>query len=397
MYDRRDFLKHSSLLALTPTVPCFLAQTARAAAPRKDDRVLVVIQLDGGNDGINTLVPFADDGYAKNRKRLRLPKGRLIKLGDQVGLHPSMGDFGKLWESQRLAVVQGVGYPNPNRSHDISMAIWQTCQFDRQEQNTHGWLGRALDQGSRPKDGSPTAFFIGDEQPPVALRGRRSVAAAVNRIEDFVLPERAVTAKPNQPDPSENLEAFLQRTSLDAYITAERLTEIAKKSAGGSSYPRTTLAGRLRLISRLIKAGFGTRVFYAVQSGYDTHAAQLPNHSGLLRELSGAVFAFLEDLRAVKLDDRVAVICFSEFGRRVKENASLGTDHGTAGPVFLAGPKVKAGLHAKYPSLADLENGDLKMSVDFRRIYAALLEHWLGIRSKNALVGSFKPLDLFNV
>ena len=256
MFDRRSMLKRSGLIALAPSVPVFLTRCADAAAEGKSDgRKLVIIQLDGGNDGINTLVPFADDGYAKNRQRLRLPKDRLIKLGDQVGLHPSMGDFGKLWESQRLAVVQGVGYPNPNRSHDISMAIWQTCQFDRREQNTHGWLGRALDQASRPKDGSPAAFLIGDEQPPVALRGRRSVAAAVNRIEDFVLPDSTVTAKPNQPVPSENLESFLQRTSLDAYTTADRLAEIAKKSAGGSSYPRTTLAGRLQLISRLIKAG----------------------------------------------------------------------------------------------------------------------------------------------
>lgn len=151
------------------------------------------------------------------------------------------------------------------------------------------------------------------------------------------------------------------------------------------------MANRLRLVSRLIKSGFGTRVFYAVQSGYDTHASQLPTHSNLLGDLSNSVFAFLEDLRASKLDDRVAILCFSEFGRRVDENASLGTDHGTAGPVFLAGPRVKPGFHARTPSLEDLANDDLKMSVDFRRVYAAVLQNWLGISSTS----SHEPLDLF--
>lgn len=392
MFNRRDFLWRSSLLSLAPTVPAFLANTARAAEVKPDDRILVVIQLDGGNDGINTVVPFADEDYAIHRKQLKLPMDQLIKLDDEVGLHQAMGDFGKLWESDRLAVVQGVGYPNPNRSHDVSMAIWQTCSFDRQEHNTHGWLGRALDQTPRPKDGSPSAMLVGDEQPPIAIRGRRSVASAINRIDEFTLPDTVVTSNAGTDLSSNDLASFVQRSAVDAFATAERLSDLAAKPDTGASYPNTKLANRLSLISRLIKSGFGTRVFYAVQSGYDTHAAQLPSHFRLLRELSSGVFAFLEDLRASKLDDRVAVLCFSEFGRRVKENASLGTDHGTAGPVFLASPSINSGLHAKTPSLGDLAKGDLKMSVDFRQVYSSVLKDWLGISP----AFTQEPLDLFS-
>ncbi len=391
MFDRRDFLKRSSLLSLAPTVPAFLANAARATEAEDDGRILVVIQLDGGNDGINTVVPFADEAYAKHRKRLKLPTDRLIKLNDEVALHQAMGDFGKLWESDRLAVVQGVGYPNPNRSHDVSMAIWQTCSFDRQEHNTHGWLGRALDETQRPADGSPSAMLVGNEQPPIAIRGRRSVAAAIERIDEFRLPETTVAANVGSDASANDLTSFVQRSSVDALATAERLSDLATKPDANATYPNTKLADRLSLISRLIKSGFGTRVFYAVQSGYDTHAAQLPSHFRLLRELSGGVFAFLEDLRAAKLDDRVTVLCFSEFGRRVKENASLGTDHGTAGPVFLAGPGVNAGLHAKTPRLSDLAKGDLKMSVDFRQVYSSVLNDWLGIQPAFAQ----EPLKLF--
>lgn len=182
----------------------------------------------------------------------------------------------------------------------------------------------------------------------------------------------------------------MQRSSLDAYATAERLRDIAKRPDKSAIYPNSDLATRLSLISRLIKSEFGTRVFYTVQSGYDTHAVQLQTHFRLLRDLSGAVFAFLEDLRASKLDDRVTILCFSEFGRRVTENASLGTDHGTAGPVFLAGPNVKPGLHTKRSSLGELGDGDLKMSVDFRRIYSSVLQKWLRTRPLES-----EPLDLF--
>jgi uncharacterized protein (DUF1501 family) len=397
MLSRRAFLKSSSLIALAPTAPGFLLQTARAAKPQRDGRILVVIQLDGGNDGINTIVPFADEGYPKHRKLLRLPTTGLIKVNDHVGLHPSMTGAGKLLESGRLAIVQGVGYPNPNRSHFESMAIWHTARFDPEERNGLGWLGRALDDQERRDVRKPDCVFVGGAQLPTALRGRRCVASALTRPEDFVIaPE--VKAKPaSDMQPKEDLTAFVRRATLDAYTTAERMAEVVRAKADGAGYPATALAGELQLMARLIKADVGTRVFYTRQSGYDTHAAQLGTHAALLGELAGAMQAFLDDLTAAKLAERVVLLTFSEFGRTVKENGSAGTDHGTAGPVLLAGLPVQAGLVGSTPSLLQLDakHGDLKMGLDFRRVYATVLESWLGLPARMALGGEFERLPLF--
>jgi uncharacterized protein (DUF1501 family) len=392
--SRRDFLKTASLVALAPTVPAFLARAARSAAPRPDDRVLVVIQLDGGNDGINTVVPFKDEGYAKYRKALHLSKDRLIGLQDGLGFHPALGGFDKLFEAGRLAVVQGVGYPNPNRSHFESMAIWHTARLDPEGHTDSGWLGRALDAAPRPADGAPASLFVGTEAPPTALRGRRVAASALARLEDFLLTvddPRPAYAGPGEGD---DVSAFVRRSVLDAYATAGRMAEVARAGGGPLRHPTTALAERLSLIARLLKAGSGARIFYTLQAGYDTHGGQEGVHPGLLAELSGAVTEFLDDLAAARLADRVAVLCFSEFGRRVQENASAGTDHGTAGPVFLAGPQIKGGLVGRTPSLLDLDDGDLKMGIDFRRIYATVLEDWLGLPAEKALGAAFDKLPL---
>jgi uncharacterized protein (DUF1501 family) len=397
MLSRRAFLKSSTLMALAPTVPGFLVQTARAARPERDGRILVVVQLDGGNDGINTVVPFADDGYAKHRKLLRLPTPQLIKVSDQVGLHPSMTGAGKLLESRRLAIVQGVGYPNPNRSHFESMAIWHTARFDPDERNGLGWLGRALDGRERRDVSNPDSVFVGGAQLPAALRGRKCVASALTRPEDFVLaPE--VKAKPGSGAAAQDdLAAFVRRATLDAYTTADRMAEVIRAKDDGAGYPATELARELRLMARLIKTDLGTRVYYTRQSGYDTHSAQLGTHAALLGELAGAMQAFLDDLAAARLADRVVVLTFSEFGRTVQENGSAGTDHGTAGPVLVAGPSVKPGLVGRAPSLLELDakHGDLKMGLDFRRVYATVLEDWLGLPARTALGGTFERLPLF--
>jgi uncharacterized protein (DUF1501 family) len=389
MLTRRNFLKSSALLSLAPTVPGFLARTARAVAPERDARVLVVLQLDGGNDGLNTLVPFADPEYAKLRPSLKVATGRLLKVNDRFGLHPSLTGFSKLLEAGSLGVVPGVGYPNPNRSHFRSMAIWQSARFDPEEHNGLGWLGRALDGSD--KAGNPAALLVGPESPPVALRGRRSVAAALDRVEDLTLIEPMARATP--AGSSEDLLGFVRRATLDSYATADRLAGLAGKGTD-AAYPDTGLGRRLRLAARLLKADLGTRVFYAVQSGYDTHASQNFQHAGLLNELAGAVKAFFDDLTAAKIADRVALMVFSEFGRTVKENGSAGTDHGTAAPVFLAGPGVKAGVTGTQPSLTDLAGGEPKMTTDFRRVYATLLEDWLGMPAAAALAGPFEKLPL---
>jgi uncharacterized protein (DUF1501 family) len=395
MLTRRDFLRHSSLVALAPAVPGFLASTARAARPENDGRVLVVVQLDGGNDGLNTVVPFGDDSYGRLRRVLRLPPNQLVKVGDGVGLHFGLRPLGRLLEKGQVAVVQGVGYPNPNRSHFRSMAIWHTARFDPEEHNGLGWLGRALDGGAPPRGGEPGALFVGLEQPPVALRGRRATASALARLEDFAFEGGNDPRAVPEGAEGDDLAAFVRRTTLEAYATAQRLEEAARTQDGCVNYPSGELAQRLRLVARLLKSGFRTRVYYTLQPGYDTHSLQLVGHAGLLDELARALAAFFDDLTAAKLADRVAVLCFSEFGRTIRENASGGTDHGTAGPVLLLGPGVRGGLAGRAPSLTDLVAGEPKMTVDFRQVYASVLADWLGLEPRAAVGGAFEKLPLF--
>jgi uncharacterized protein (DUF1501 family) len=410
MPSRRAFLRTSlrasTLVALAPTVPAFLTRAARAAPAERDGKTLVVIELAGGNDGLNTVVPFKDEGYRRHRKVLRLPADQLCTVNREIGLHPAMREAAGLLEDGRLAVVQGVGYPNPSRSHFHSMAIWQTARPDiprpkgdtasDEHKTLYGWIGQALDGGRGPADGSAAAVYVGEDDPPVAFRGRRARTSTVSRPEDAVLTLAGRTGTDSvDPENGSELAAFVRRSTLDAYATSERMAEVLRVKDAGAGYPPTRLAARLRDVARLIKGGLGTRVYYTSQSGYDTHTFQLPAQADLLGELSGALKAFLDDLAAAKLAERVAVLCFSEFGRRVAENGSQGTDHGTAGPVFLAGVPVRGGLVGLTPSLADLEDGDLKMTTDFRRVYATVLEEWLGLSAREALGGTFAKLPLF--
>jgi uncharacterized protein (DUF1501 family) len=409
MLSRRAFLRTSlntsTLVALAPSVPGFLARTARAAPAAPDGRVLVVVQLDGGNDGLNTVVPYADEAYARHRRALRVPTDGLHTVTKEVGLHPDMGDAARLLEDGRLAIVQGVGYPNPERSHFKSMAIWHSADVnlprgdtvDAESKAVYGWIGQALDEGRKPAAGAPAAQFVGRGPMPAALRSRRSAASAIARLEDSVLALPGAAPPPGTADEAgDDLAAFVRRSTLDAYSTSERVAPLLRAEDKGARYPASGLAGRLRLVARLIKGAGGTRVYYTSQGGYDTHFGQVETHARLLGELSGALKAFLDDLAAAKLAERVAVLCFSEFGRRVRENGSRGTDHGTAGPVFLAGPGVRPGLVGAPPSLTDLdENGDLKAGVDFRRVYAAVLADWLRLPSRSAQAGSLEALPLF--
>jgi uncharacterized protein (DUF1501 family) len=386
-------------------VPGFLARTARAAEPKRDARVLVVIQLDGGNDGINTVIPYTDEGYDKHRRALRLLTRRLVKVNDRVGLHYALGDVAKLLEGGRLAFVQGVGYPNPSRSHFRSMAIWQTARFDIGEENSSegassnrvGWIGRALDAAG-PADGTTGALYVGAGTLPTAVRARRARVSSLADPKDFALaPEVKVKSSPAGGGEGDDLTAFVRRNALDGYATADRMAQVVRAPDGAARYPATQLAADLRLIARLIKADTGTRVFYARQGGYDTHSAQYNTHLTLLGELGGAIKALHDDLSASRLADRVAVMAFSEFGRTVKENGSAGTDHGTAGPILVVGPKLSGPLVGETPSLTDLDpkHGDLRVGLDFRRVYATLLHDWLGLPAEAALGQKFERLPLF--
>ena len=257
------------------------------------------------------------------------------------------------------------------------MSIWQTARLDLEEHGGPGWIGRSLDEQAKTGEtaiaaGTPALYYRRRSAPP-ALRGRRAGAASLERIEDLTLPtgwDRSMLAARlgNQAEPDDSLTAYVRRSVLDAYACSQRLDELTRRNTTvAATYPDTGLAGKLRTIAQLLKAELGARVFYTSQSGYDTHAGQLNTHYGLLSELSGGIKAFVDDLTAAKLSDRVTVMCFSEFGRRVAENGSAGTDHGTAGLVMLAGPGVRPGVHGSVPSLTDLVDGDPKISTDFRQ------------------------------
>jgi len=411
--SRRRFLQtalgSSTLLSAGLTVPAFLARSAWAASDQAGgqqsgagEKILVVVQLSGGNDGLSTVVPFADDGYGRNRIVLRIPNEQVLKLNDQLGLHPQMTGFKKLFESQRLSIVQGVGYPNPDRSHFRSMDIWHTAKPER-EDKTDGWLGRCIDCEAREAGQDVPALHLGPNQLPLALVSQRTPVPSIESMAGFrlqtaggalplsALGQLAEAARPDAPP----LLDFLRRSTLNAYASSAQVQEALKEERSAANYPDFALAQRLKQIAQLIDAKLSTRLYYVSLDGFDTHANQGPAQAALLNQLSASVTAFVEDLAQRGHLDRVLVVCFSEFGRRVRENASQGTDHGTAAPVFLAGGRVAGGLIGAHPSLSDLDGeGDLKFHTDFRRLYASILDGWLGCPSEKVLSQRFEPLAI---
>jgi uncharacterized protein (DUF1501 family) len=394
MYNRRKFLtrtlKGATLLSVGTMVPRFIADTARAAEAGKDT-VLVVVELTGGNDGLNTVIPYADDLYHKARPTLRYTKDQVIRLDDHVGLHPAMGSFRQLWQQGQLAVVQGVGYPNSTRSHFEDMDVWQSA--DPRRVLKTGWLGRAgSDLQGRSAD--VPLMHIGPSRLPLALHGAPGGAISVNNGHPYRLElgggtvsqqkaRRRLLEDLSSPAGAgeEDLLAFVQRRQVQTLTTIDRMEEVLRSGAG---FQPTALGQRLQLIARLIMLGFGTRVFYAAMEGsqFDTHANQGPMHQKLLSELADAVTQFFNVLKPGGQDKRVRLLTFSEFGRRVQENGSKGTDHGAASCLFVAGAKGVIGDH---PRLDDLDSGDLKPKIDFRRVYATLLDGWLGCDSRAVL------------
>jgi uncharacterized protein (DUF1501 family) len=398
MFTRRQFLTRtlqgSSLVALGAVVPQFVARTAQAAAPGKDN-VLVVLEMSGGNDGLNTVIPYADDLYHKARPTLRQTKDVVVRLDDHVGLHSGMQGFRPLWEQGQLAVVQGVGYPNPDRSHFESMDVWQSA--DPQRNTKTGWLGRTAVVIDNRSGGVPI-LHLGPSRLPLALTGAPGGGAvSVSDQNSFRLEvgggkagqqkaRRRLLAELSNPtgEGEGNLESFVRRRQVQTLTAVENLRELLE---GPNAVPRqgSGLTQKLQLVAGLIAKGFGTRIFYVNLDGFDTHADQGPMHQKLLAELADSVGGFFRTLKTSGNDGRVRLMTFSEFGRRVQENGSRGTDHGAASCVFVAGPSAKGGVVGKHPSLSDLDAGDLKYHTDFRRIYATLLDTWLGCDSKTVL------------
>jgi uncharacterized protein (DUF1501 family) len=314
----------------------------------------------------------------------------------------------KVLEKGKLAIVQGVGYPNPDRSHFRAMEIWETARLENDSKGIEtGWLGRALDSRAAKLGEDPPGLHVGGRALPLALKTKKTEVPSVGSLESYKL-QLAGTDQERQAERTalnqlagadrrsdDPLLGFISRTTLAAYESSGRLEQLAQKKQSGLKYPNFGLARRLELIAQIIKADFGTRIFYTSLDGFDTHANQLGTHAALLTELSDSVEAFHSDLSSTGHSDRVALLTFSEFGRRVQENASAGTDHGAAAPVFVVGPVAKPGLLGKHPSLDDLDEGDLKFHTDFRSVYASLIGDWLNLSAETVVGSGFKPTPLF--
>ncbi len=412
MPDRRDFLRRSTLLGFGASVPGFVGRSALHAQPTgtagSADTVLVVVQLTGGNDGLNTVVPYRNADYYRLRPTIGVPREQLKPIGNDLGLHPGMDMLARLFNDRgAVAVVQGVGYPNPSQSHFRSMDVWHAASTA--EALSEGWIGKALK--ARPL---PAFHLTGpNEAAPLAIAGAPVRVPSVASLDDFRLrlasasgadqaAQRGVMTGAAQPpaDPrTPGLLDFVARTQLNTYSSSDRLAAVGRTYEPRVPYPETAFATKLKLAAQLIDAGVGARVFYVSLDGFDTHAGQggaAGQHATLLKQFADGVSAFYRDLSERGQKDRVCVLTFSEFGRRAHENGSRGTDHGSGAPVFLVGGKVKGGVVGEHPPIVNLTDGNLPHATDFRRVYAAVLDRWLGVDSRTVLGAGFPPLELFS-
>ncbi len=396
---RRSLLRASGVLGATALASGFgkvgldtvLARAGTDPLPAGTP-ILVVLTLYGGNDGLNTLVPFADPAYHSARPGLALAPDTVLRLDDDFGLNPGLAHVATEFGAGRVAIVQGVGYPGADRSHFRSMDVWQTASPATPA--TSGWLGRWLDASG----GDPLLALGIDEVLPPLLVGERSVAAALSPTTRPVRPVvgRTLAAlasnAPRSGGPAETEATAAVRASYAAY---GRLASLAAGVENGDPVPTDRLAAQLRVVARCIRAGAPTRVYAASLAGFDTHAGELATQRSLLTRVDGALAGFRTALAGHERARDVVVLAYSEFGRRVAANASDGTDHGTAGPVFLLGDRVRGGLHGERPSLTGLDRGDLRTTTDFRSVYAAVLARVLDTDPERVLPpGSPGPLDL---
>lgn len=432
-FTRREFLSTGLVMASAAvTIPYFLNRSAFGlpmAAPGgksipgvPEDHVLVVVQLGGGNDGLNMVVPYGERAYYNARPQIGIPENKVIKLSKaQVGLHPAMKPIAEMYDAGICTIVQGTGYPNPNRSHFKSMDIWHTADTDA---TGDGWLGRYFDseccgygkgESGKPedaprKDPNPQIGIAIGSAAPLAMKGRASSAISFENADlfrwtgkdvnknlvdtyDRITRQEGASIQAVGGDPNSNA-AFLTRTALDAQVSSDTIRR-AVATPSRTPYPNSPLANQLKMVAAMINAKLSTRVYYVTMGGFDTHAQQggeNGRHAQLLTQFSQAMKAFYEDLKASGNDGRVLSMSFSEFGRRVGQNASNGTDHGTAAPMMLFGPMVSPGVANDHPSLTDLDAGDLKFTTDFRCVYASILESWLRADSRKILEGSYKPM-----
>ena len=370
------------------------------------NRTLLVVQLSGGNDGLNTLVPYTQQTYYNSRPTLALNKSDLLPLNGDVALHPNMTALQSLYNSNRVAIVQGAGYPNPNRSHYESMKIWQTASPNETMQT--GWLGRYLDT-ARGVDSSINAVELDSLLSPTVV-GEKERAMAIQSLRAFKI---APLTRKTQLSDETTIKALdsiqcsscqeynkLVEAMMDAGLDAMTASDIVKEAASNYqtsvTYPSNDFSNRLKLAAQVVSSSLKPTIIYLQIGGFDTHANQKNTQANLLKTVSDGISAFHRDMESKDKADDTLIMTFSEFGRRVHENGSQGTDHGTAEPMFLIGGRVSGGLYGDYPDLSNLDsNGDLIHTVDFRQVYASILQDWLGVDSTQVLNSQFQKLNMF--
>ncbi len=398
---RRDFLKYSSLVSASAWVPHFLQkQTARFLNGKTGNgRVLVVIQWSGGNDGLNTVVPFRNDVYFESRPAIALAQEEVYELNDELGLHSKLEGLVQLYDQGEVAILNNVGYPNPNRSHFRSMDIWQTASRPDQYLDT-GWIGRLLD--AQCPDCKPYQALEIDDTLSLALKGSKLKGLAVRNPQALHkhTSDRFLQSIANSPLQARDVDshpqlAYLHKTLVETSASAAYVYEKSKVFRSPVVYPFTGFGQQLKTIAQLIVANSETQVYYVSMSGFDTHISQPGAQARLLEQYAQALKVFAEDLKRNGRFEDTLIMTFSEFGRRVAQNASRGTDHGTANNLFLvSGGLKKPGIFNEGPNLLDLDEGDLKYTLDFRQVYATVLERWLQVDADEVLGERFSPLEV---
>jgi uncharacterized protein (DUF1501 family) len=380
--NRRNFLKASSLALMTlQGMPNFLA---RARDLAQGDKTLVVVQLSGGNDGLNTLVPFSNGAYYAARSNIAIGKKEVIPVSADLGMHPNLRSLASFFDEGQLAWIEGVGYPNPNRSHFASMAIWHTA--DPEQASSEGWIGRMAEQIGDPL----CASSIGKYR-PLALHSESISPPTIENLDKFKL---ALDDLQNPFDTilklaREGQAAYIQSSIKQMLENTSTVQARLNRYQSSATYPENDFARNLQQVARLISTGLNQRVLYVSLGGFDTHAYQRESHDELMLILAEGLKSFYQDLEAQGLSEKVAVLGFSEFGRRVAENGSDGTDHGQGGVMFALGKGIKGGIYGNSPDLENLEKGDIRYQQDFRGVYAKVLDNWLGISSQAILGNSF--------
>lgn len=392
---RREFFKQSTLASGVFFVPQFLKAFESTLSKTYSNKKIVIVQLKGGNDGLNTVVPFQNDIYYQQRNTIAIPKKEIIRLSDDIGLHQSLQPLKKLYDQGFVSILNNVGYPNPNLSHFRSTDIWQTAS-DSNEYLQNGWVGRFLDHTKS----DPFKAIEVDESLSLMLKGKKTNGLAITNAKSLYNSIKQpyfekVLNHYNDAHLNEHNLGYLYNTMIDAKSSSKYIYEKTKTQNSTKTYPKNLFGKQLKTIAEFINSGLETQVYYAGLSGFDTHANQQNTQARLLELYAESIEVFVEDLQQNNQFDDVIILTFSEFGRRVKQNQSLGTDHGTANNVFIIGKNLKQnGLYNSMPDLANLDkNGNLKHEIDFREIYATLLDKWLEVDETAILNKQFSKLD----